>query len=79
MELKFHLKKMKLRVTSNGGEYILMTDKEKLLFLAESNMELSIMLLEDRKDAKNYMISYLFGCPLTEIYDILLDYEKQNG
>lgn len=59
-----------------------MPDEEKIMKLSESNMELSLMLLGNRKDTRdtrNYMVSYLFGKPLNEIYDILLEHEKRNG
>jgi hypothetical protein len=59
-----------------------MTDDEKLIRLAESNMELSLMLLGNRKDTRDIrnppMITYLFGRPLNEIYDIIVKYEQEN-
>lgn len=59
-----------------------MTDEEKLICLAKSNMELSLMLLgnrNDTRDARERQVHYLFGKPLGEIYDILIEHEKRNG
>lgn len=59
-----------------------MTDEEKLIRLAESNMELSLMLLgkeNDKGNSRGELVSYLFGKPLKEIYDILLEHEKRHG
>jgi hypothetical protein len=59
-----------------------MTDQEHIKLLEESNMELSLMLLGNRKDtrdARSHQVSYLFGKPLNEIYDILLEHENRNG
>ena len=59
-----------------------MTDEEKIKNLAESNMELSLMLLGKEnpgRGSRGELVSYLFGKPLNEIYDILLEYEKKNG
>ncbi len=58
-----------------------MTDEEKIRYLTESNMELSLMLLGNRSDTRDIRgnpVAFLFGKPLTEIYDILLEWEKQN-
>lgn len=59
-----------------------MTDEEKIMKLAESNMELSLMLLDKEnagRSSRGELVSCLFGKPLNEIYDILLEYEKKNG
>lgn len=54
---------------------------ETIYRLSESNMELSLMMLGDRKDtreARSYQVSYLFGKPLNEIYDILIEHERRT-
>lgn len=59
-----------------------MTDEEKIERLAESNMELSLMLLGNRKDTRDtrsYQVSYLFGKPLNEIFAILLEHERRSA
>jgi hypothetical protein len=59
-----------------------MTDEEKLIRLAESNMELSLMLFDKEnagRGSRGELVSYLFGKPLNEIYDILLEHENRNG
>lgn len=59
------------------------TDKEIIEMLAESNMELSYLLAGGEYNKSNHpsKISHLFGYPLNEIYDILMEHEdrkKQN-
>lgn len=50
---------------------------EKLLVqLSETNYELSKQLAGFRV---NGHISHLFGRPLNEVYDIILEHEKKNG
>jgi hypothetical protein len=50
---------------------------EKIIVeLSETNYKLSEQLAGFRV---NGHISHLFGRPLNEVYDIILDYEKKNG
>lgn len=56
-----------------------MNDEEYVKQLEESNMELSMMLLYDREGVRGNKVSFLFGKPLNEIYDILLEHENRNG
>jgi hypothetical protein len=58
-----------------------MTDEEKIVCLSESNMELSLMLIGNRKDMREVRgnhVSYLFGKPLDEIYAILVEHESRQ-
>lgn len=50
---------------------------EKLLVqLSETNYELSKQLAGFRV---NGHVSHIFGRPLNEVYDIILEHEKKNG
>jgi len=54
--------------------------REEIIYrLSESNLELSLLTLGNRKDTREArgQVSYLFGKPLNEIYDILLKHERR--